>query len=74
MLEAMNFTFLDLFPKKDGANHLYFFRPTLCNVVYDIITKLIAERIKPFLLILISDEHGDFVARKEILDGVVAAF
>lgn len=44
MLKSMNSTFLALIPKKEGANSLDQYRPIpLCNVVYKIITKLIAE-------------------------------
>ena len=74
MLKSLNSTFLDLIPKKEGANQLDQCRPiALCNVVYKIITKLIAERLKPFLGSLISTEQGGFVDRRQILDGVVIA-
>ena len=57
MLKSLNATFLALIPNIDGANRLDQFRPiALCNVTYKIITKLIAERLKPFLANLISEE------------------
>lgn len=71
----MNSTFLVLIPKKEGTNQLDFFRPiSLCNVVYKIVTKLIAKRLKLWLLNLILDEQGGFVASRQILDGVVIYF
>lgn len=74
MLKSMNSTFLVLIPKKEGANNLDQFKPiALCNVVYKIITKLIVERLKPFLGTLISKEQGGFVEGSQILDGVVVA-
>ena len=74
MLKSLNATFLALIPKVDGANSLDQFRPiALCNVMYKIITKLIAERLKPFLATLISEEQGGFVGGRQILDGVVIA-
>ena len=74
MLMSLNATFLALIPKIDGANRLDQFRPiALCNVTYKIITKLIAERLKPFLANLISEEQGGFVGGRQILDGVVIA-
>jgi len=74
MLWPLNSTFLTLIPKREGANQLEFFRPiALCNVVYKVITKLIAERIKRWLPIIILEEQGRFVARRQILDGVVIA-
>ena len=36
-------------------------------------TKLIAERLKPFLSILISEEQGGFFGGRQILDGMVIA-
>ena len=74
MLKSLNSTFLVLIPKKEGANQLEQFRPiALCNVVYKIITKVIAERLKPLLGSLISTEQGGFVEGRQILDGVVIA-
>ena len=65
---------MTLIPKKEGADNLDSFRPiTLCNVVYKIITKLIADRLKICLPIVILEEQGSFVASKKILDGIVIA-
>lgn len=74
MLKSLNSTFLALIPKKEGANRMDQFRPiALCNVVYKIITKLIAKRLKPLLGALISTEQGGFVEGRQILDGVMIA-
>ncbi|XP_057868067.2 uncharacterized protein LOC131075253 [Cryptomeria japonica] len=74
MLRALNATFLVLIPKKEGADKLDLFRPiALCNVAYKIITKLMAERLKSCLPMIISEEQGSFVAGRQILDGVVVA-
>lgn len=74
MLRSMNSTFLVLIPKQEGADRLTHFRPiALFNVVYKIITKLIAERLKPLLSSLISTEQGGFVEGRQILDEVVIA-
>lgn len=70
----MNSTFLALIPKKEGANSFDLFRPiALCNVVYLIISKLFAKRLKKFLDWLKSEERRGFVARRQIVDGVVIA-
>lgn len=72
MLKSLNATFLALIPKIEQANSLDQFKPiALCNITYKIITKLIAERLKPYLASLISEEQGGFVSGRQILDGVV---
>ena len=74
MLQALNATFLVLIPKKEEANQLDFFWPiALCNVVYKVFTKPPVERPKVWLPMVISKDQGGFVARKQILDGVLNA-
>ena len=71
MLRALNYTLLTLIPKKEGVNNLDSFHPiALCNVVYKIITKLIGNRLKICLPVVILEEQGDFLAGKKILDGI----
>jgi hypothetical protein len=54
-LKALNSTFITLIPKENEAKTLERFRTiVLCNVVYKIISKVIANRLKPLLPILIS--------------------
>jgi len=46
---------------------------SLCNVIYKIISKLIATRIKPVLSLIISQERGGFMERRKILDGIIVS-
>jgi hypothetical protein len=46
---------------------------SLCNVIYKIITKVIANRLKPILHSIISPEQGGFVEGRQILDGIIVA-
>lgn len=72
VLPAFNATFITLLPKSEGANHPSKFRPILlCNVIYKIITKVIANRIKPIMNILIAPEQSGFVEGRQILDGII---
>ena len=67
-----NATFLTLIPKEIGSEDPGKFRPiALCNVIYKIITKVIANRLRPLLPILISPEQAGFVEGRQILDGII---
>jgi hypothetical protein len=47
---SLNATFLVLIPKKDNPRTFFDFRPiSLCNLIYKLISKVISNRIKPFL-------------------------
>ena len=72
ILKAFNATFLALIPKENGTEDPGKFRPiALCNVIYKIITKVIANRLKPILPLLISPEQAGFVEGRQILDGII---
>lgn len=72
VLKAFNATFLSLILKEEGADSPSKFRLiALCNVIYKIITKVIANMPKPLLPILISPEQSGFVEHIEILDGII---
>jgi len=74
MLRALNSTFLGLIPKCDGADRLSQFHPiSLCNVIYKIISKLIDDRLKKWLKVLIFEQHSGFVVDRQIVDGIVIA-
>lgn len=58
---GINNTYLCLIPKINNANHLKKFRPIgLFNTAYKIITKIIANRLKPFLPTLVSPIQTSF--------------
>jgi len=58
ILKSLDSNFITLISKENEARTLDLFRPiALCNVVYKIISKVIENRLKPPLPILISKEQ-----------------
>jgi hypothetical protein len=74
VLPALNATFLTLIPKEERVTNPKQFRPiALCNVIYKVITKVIATRLKPILPFLISKEQSGYVEGRQIMDSVILA-
>jgi len=72
ILKALNTTFISLIPKQDVAQTPDRFRPiALCNVVYKIISKVVANRLKPLLPTLVSVEQSGYVEGRQILDNII---
>ena len=62
MPEGVNNTSIVLIPKKDNLDELKDFRPiSLRNVIYKIVSKCLANRIKPFLQEVISPTQSAFI-------------
>jgi hypothetical protein len=72
VLPTLNATFLTLVPKEERVTNLRNFRPiALCNVIYKIISKVIALRLKPILPFIISKEKSGYVEGRKIMDSVI---
>ena len=72
VMKAFNASFIDLIPKQEKAMTSDGFKPiALCNVVYKIISKVIANRLKPLLPALISEEKTSYVEGREILNHII---
>jgi len=74
VLKAFNTLFISLIPKQDDSMTLDRFKPIeLCNVVYKIISKIIANRLKPLLPTLVSEEQTGYVEGRQILNNIIQA-
>eukprot|EP00253_Pinus_taeda_P006614 PITA_06614 len=74
ILKVLNNSFISLIPKQDLALTPNKFRPiALCNVVYKIISKVLANRLKPLRPSLISGEQPSYVKGRQILDNIIQA-
>jgi hypothetical protein len=73
-LPQLNNTNIVLIPKVYNLTSMKDLRPmSLCNVLYKIISKVLANRLKPLLNRHISIEQFAFVADRSILDNVMVS-
>ena len=69
---SINSAFLALIPKAKGTYDFRRFQPiSLCNTSYKLVTKIIANRLKKILPVIIPENQGGFIKGRKILDNIV---
>lgn len=74
IIKNVNQTLLVLIPKVENPESLKDMCPiSLCNVIYKMITRIIANRIKPYLPELIAPNQSSFVPGRHSNDNIIVA-
>ncbi|GKV02024.1 hypothetical protein SLEP1_g14511 [Rubroshorea leprosula] len=74
LVKGRNSSFIALIPKKESPQGLGDFRPiSLIECLYKIISKLLTNRLRKVMPLIISQNQSAFVGKRHIVDGIVIA-
>lgn len=68
----LNKCFTTLIPKIDNPETINSLRPiTLCNVIYEVLTKVIVNRIRPLLKRIVGPSQASFIPGRQTSDNII---
>ncbi|GKV51601.1 hypothetical protein SLEP1_g58236 [Rubroshorea leprosula] len=74
MVRGLNTSFIGLIPKVDNPQKIEEFRPiSLIGVMYKILAKILANRLKKVLDGVVGEQQMAFISGRQLMDGVVIA-
>ncbi|KAJ9536684.1 hypothetical protein OSB04_un000157 [Centaurea solstitialis] len=74
LTKELNHTLLCFIPKVPNASRVSDFRPiSCCTVLYKVISKIISDRMKPYLAGIISPTQSAFIPGRRITDNILMA-
>ncbi|XP_004310201.1 PREDICTED: uncharacterized protein LOC101298860 [Fragaria vesca subsp. vesca] len=75
LIRQVNGTYVTMIPKVKVVEHITQLRPiSLCNVLYKLGSKVLANRLKPILKSVIAPNQSAFVPRRHISNNSILAF
>ena len=75
LLKSLGHSFITLILKVKNPEHISQYRPiSLSNVLYRVFSKVLANRLKPFLSQLVSQHQSAFISDRLISDNILVAF
>ena len=73
--KSLGHSFITLIPKVKNLKHVSQYCPiSLSNVLYRVFSKVLANRLKPFLPQLVSQHQSAFISDRLISDNILVAF
>lgn len=75
MVQSMNYTFIALIPKVKSPTLVSEYKPiSMCNVIYKIIAKTLANKVKGVLPAIISQQQSALIPERLISDNILVAY
>ena len=73
--KSLGHSFITLIPKVKNPKHITQYRPvSLSNVLYRVFSKVLSNRLKPFLPYLVLEHQSAFILDRLISNNVLVAF